>query len=161
MSIEELNFAQDSRNCGPDKPPVLYFYGCGTCGTHGESCDCPVVPDGMHPVAGVHFYGCDIEEPLPTTWVVCDVCNGDGKHVNPSIDCNGISPEVFLEDPDFAEDYSSGLYDQPCNKCRGRTTIQAVDWDALSAEQRTAYEAQLAEEADDRACYLAEMRMGA
>ena len=98
---------------------------------------------------------------LPTTWVVCDVCDGKGTHVNPSIDCGGISPEAFAADPDFAEDYFGGTYDQTCNRCKGRTTVRAVDWDALTAEQRTAYEAQLQSEHEDRACYLAEMRMGA
>ena len=101
------------------------------------------------------------KEELPMHWAVCDVCHGKGTHVNPSIDCNGISPEAFDEDPDFAENYRSGMYDQPCNCCNGRTTIQAIDWDALTSEQRTLYEQQLKDEADDRACYLAEMRVGA
>ena len=101
------------------------------------------------------------EEPLPVKWAVCDVCEGKGTHVNPSIDCNGISPEAFAEDPDFAEDYSSGMYDQPCNHCKGRTTVPVVDEGACDSLLLAMYRRQLQEEADDRACYLAEMRMGA
>ena len=150
-TIEELNYLRDPRNCDAAKPPVLSFYGCGNCGTPGESCDCP----------DDQFHGCYIEEPLPIKWGVCPVCEGRGKHVNPSIDCGGIGPEAFAEDPDFAADYFGGTYDQTCNRCNGRTTIQVVDWGALTDGQRTAYEKQLQDEADDRACCLAEMRMGA
>ncbi len=103
--------------------------------------------------------GSEVE--LPMKWGLCPVCEGRGKHVNPSIDCGGISAEAFAEDPDFAEDYMRGTYDQQCNRCKGRTTVQIVDWDALTPEQRTLYEQQLKDEADDRACYLAEVAMGA
>ena len=112
--------------------------------------------------------GHDTEVELPTKWAVCSVCNGKGTHVNPNIDCNGLTAENFHDDPDFAEDYFSGVYDQPCNRCHGRTTEQIVDRKALTPELAKAYEQQLKEEeqqlkeeAADRACYLAEMRMGA
>ncbi len=159
--IENLNFAADPRNCELAKAPVLYFYGCGTCGTPGEACDCPAAPNGVDPIEGQHFYGVDIEESLPMHWAVCDVCHGKGTHVNPAIDCCGITGDDFAEDPDFAESYKRGDYDQPCNRCGGRTTIQAVDLDALSETQRKLYEEQQREEANDRACYLAEVRAGA
>jgi len=101
------------------------------------------------------------EVKLPTKWVVCTVCRGEGTHVNPSIDCGGISSEEFDEDPDFAESYASGAYDVQCNCCGGRTTVQEVDWDRLTPEQRTAYERQLKDEQADRACHIAELRAGA
>lgn len=101
------------------------------------------------------------EVALPTTWAVCEVCEGKGTHVNPSIDAGGISAEDFHDDPEFAESYFRGDYDQPCNHCRGRTTVQAVDWDALTVSQRALWQAQLQEEANDRACHLAEIRAGA
>ena len=132
--LENLNYAQDPRNCELAKAPVLYF---------------------------VDKDGCDSEIDLPTKWMVCVVCNGKGTHVNPSIDCCGISADDFAEDSDFAESYMRGDYDQPCNRCGGRTTIQAVDWDALSDEQRKQYEQQLCDEAGCEAEHLAEIRMGA
>lgn len=98
---------------------------------------------------------------LPLIWVICPVCRGEGKHVNPAIDCGGLSREDFDEDPDFAEDYFSGAYDQECNRCGGRSSIQEVNWDALSDEQRVAYRAQLADEAAGWAEHMAEVRAGA
>jgi len=63
----------------------------------------------------------DVE--VPFTWEVCPTCNGKGSHVNPSIDCNGLSASDFAEDPDFAESYMRGDYDQPCNDCGGRRVV--------------------------------------
>ena len=160
-TIDDYNYATDSRTQGAVQRPKLSFYGCGTCGTAGESCDCPAAPEGVDPVNGTHFYGMDIEEELPMKWGVCHVCDGNGKHVNPSIDSGGISAEQFHDDPDFAESYMRGDYDQTCNACSGRTTVPVVDWDALDPAHRKAYEDQLQEEADDRAQHLAEIRMGA
>lgn len=52
-------------------------------------------------------------------WKVCETCDGRGTHVNPSIDAHGISSEDFDEDPDFREEYMSGMYDVPCYECSG------------------------------------------
>lgn len=54
---------------------------------------------------------------------VCPVCNGEGKTVNPSIDAHGLTAEDFYEDPDFAEDYKSGVYDIVCNGCHGQRVV--------------------------------------
>lgn len=128
--LERLNHARDTRNCGPDRPPVLYL------------------EDGT-------------EVALPTHWAICPVCNGEGSHVNPSIDAGGLSAEDFADDPDFAEAYMAGDYDQTCNRCRGRTTVREVDLEKLPADQRAAYERQLQDEANDRAEHLAEIAFGA
>jgi hypothetical protein len=56
-------------------------------------------------------------------YVVCEVCNGKGSHVNPSIDSHGLSREDFDEDPDFRENYFSGMYDVPCNECKGSRVL--------------------------------------
>jgi hypothetical protein len=101
------------------------------------------------------------EFPLPTTWGVCDVCDGKGSHVNPSIDASGLSAEDFANDPEFAEDYAGGVYDTVCNKCRGRTTVRVVAVNRLSPEHRKAYERQVQDAADDGAMRLAELRAGA
>lgn len=60
---------------------------------------------------------------IPAQYEVCDLCQGKGKHVNPSIDSHGISPDEFAEDPDFFEDYMRGAYDIPCNKCKGQRVV--------------------------------------
>lgn len=133
-AIERVNFTRDARNCDPDSAPVLYL---------------------------ANADGSTTEFKLPTKWVVCSVCGGNGSHVNPSIDCNGLTAEDFADDPDFADDYMSGAYDIPCNRCQGRTTVHEVDWDRLAPKQLAAYQRQLKEEAYERAEHLAELRAGA
>ena len=54
---------------------------------------------------------------------VCHLCEGTGTHVNPSIDSNGLTAEDFYEDPDFFEDYRSGMYNVPCYLCSGNRVI--------------------------------------
>lgn len=69
----------------------------------------------------------EIEIELPAKWEVCSRCDGEGKHVDPAIDGNGISQEQFDGDPDFEEAYFGGRYDVKCEECQGRTTILVVD----------------------------------
>lgn len=57
-------------------------------------------------------------------WMICPACQGEGKCVNPNIDSNGLTAEDFADDPDFAEDYMSGLYDVTCGACNGRGSIR-------------------------------------
>src|SRR5512146_1402066 len=63
------------------------------------------------------------EREIPVEFQMCDLCEGKGKHVNPGVDQHGISPEEFAEDPDFYEDYRSGVYDVACYKCGGRRVV--------------------------------------
>jgi hypothetical protein len=65
--------------------------------------------------------------PLPHRWEVCDLCNGKGTHVNPSIDSGGLSAEMLHDDPDFSDNYRDGMFDQQCNQCGGRTTVPVAD----------------------------------
>lgn len=131
---DDLNYYTDPRVACRDGLPVLYF----------------VDDDGY-----------DAERELPTKWEVCDVCQGRGVHVNPSIDCNGLTADDFADDPDLAEDYLRGVYDVPCNQCHGRTTVLAVDWDRLSDDERDAYQKQLDAEAADRRYAAMERALGA
>lgn len=104
--------------------------------------------------------GSYLEETLPTRWIVCPTCNGEGTHVDPSIDAGGLSADDFSADPDFAEDYVSGVYDVPCYGCDGRSTVRAVDLDACTPEQRDAWESYQRARAEWRAMEYAEMRAG-
>jgi hypothetical protein len=92
---------------------------------------------------------------------VCPVCDGNGSHVNPAIDCNGLTAEDFADDPDFAEDYFRGAYDQPCNRCGGRSTVRVLDRDACPADLLALYDADAQADAEYDAIRLAEIRMGA
>ena len=53
-------------------------------------------------------------------WIVCSLCEGRGEYVNPSIDSHGLSREDFDEDPEFRSDYFRGVYNMPCELCKGR-----------------------------------------
>jgi len=107
------------------------------------------------------FYGEDDELiVVPAKWEVCGLCDGRGSHVNPSIDAHGLSPEDFAEDPGFAEDYFSGVYDETCRRCNGRTTEPTVDWDGCSKEQKKAAEEALQDHYSEIRERQSEIRFG-
>lgn len=84
----------------------------------------------------LHLYedGDEILVEVPVVMEVCDTCDGRGKHVNPSIDCNGLSAEDFAEDPDLAEMYMGGVYDVPCYGCGGKRVIPVIDRENVPAD---------------------------
>lgn len=132
--IERMNWANDPRTQAADRKPILTIER----------------DDG------------EFEEiALPTRWVVCPVCEGEGKHANPAIDCGGLVRDELDYDPDFAEDYFGGMYDVTCNRCEGRRVVHEVDWNRLTPEQSEEYERQLREEAEYQALCRAEFVMGA
>jgi RecJ-like exonuclease len=107
----------------------------------------------------------EVEVELPAKYQVCGRCDGEGKHVNPSIDSHGISREEFDEDPDFEEAYFRGDYDVQCEECGGRTTVLVVDEAAcrvqgLEKELKAYYQDQRDAAEMDAIC-AAERRMGA
>jgi hypothetical protein len=69
----------------------------------------------------------EYEVELPAKFEVCGRCRGEGTHVNPNIDGNGLSREDFEEDPDFEEAYFSGVYDVECEECKGLRVVPVVD----------------------------------
>jgi hypothetical protein len=60
---------------------------------------------------------------VPYRFEVCPTCDGHGVHVNPGIDCNGLTARDFEEDPDFQDEYLSGRYDVACYGCGGRRVV--------------------------------------
>lgn len=80
--------------------------------------------------------GDTIEVDLPAHYGVCPRCNGEGRHTDPAIDGNGLDANDFAEDPDFKEDYFSGVYDITCEECKGLRVVAAVDEDSLTEEQK-------------------------
>jgi len=128
-----------------------------------------VVPDevlkkAMHELGDwvLYFlYPGDKEHTLHLKWEVCGTCDGRGKHVNPSIDAHGISPEEFQEDEGFREDYLAGAYDVPCYECGGRTTSPVIDREHTSGETIRFVNDWLDEEYSYQQTVLAERRMGA
>lgn len=76
----------------------------------------------------------EVEIDLPAKYEVCDLCHGEGKHVNPAVDGNGLTQEDFDEDPDFREAYFSGVYDVRCEECQGTRVMLEVDEAACKAQ---------------------------
>lgn len=100
---------------------------------------------------------------VPFRWGVCGTCNGEGKHVNPSIDAHGITAEEWERDwdPEEREGYMRGDYDVECAECHGRTTVPVPDLDALSPVARRLVDDAIASHDDCAAIQAAEMRFGA
>jgi len=82
--------------------------------------------------------GNEIEASLPAEYEVCDHCHGEGKHVNPSIDGNGITQSEMEElGDDFRESYFRGDYDVNCETCGGkRVVLEVIDTKFLTDEQK-------------------------
>lgn len=99
---------------------------------------------------------------FPATFEVCDLCSGKGTHVNPSIDCQGLTQEDFDEDPDFREDYFSGRYDEVCYRCHGKRVEPEINDHVFTKQQKEDWkrvEDMLSDRADDRRTQEAERRM--
>lgn len=54
------------------------------------------------------------------------MCQGEGKHVHPSIDRNGLTSEDIAEmgGDEFLSDYTGGMYDVSCEVCTGTGKIK-------------------------------------
>lgn len=89
---------------------------------------------------------------------VCNVCDGRGSHVNPSIDSHGLSADDFAEDPDFADNYWRGNYDVPCYQCGGSRVIPIPDDDDPN---KAAYDEAVEGHYESMREYEAERRVGA
>lgn len=71
------------------------------------------------------------EYQVPFHYETCSTCSGHGSHVNPSIDCDGLTGEDFDADPGFYEEYMRGRYDVSCFECNGLRVIPALDRDRI------------------------------
>lgn len=81
--------------------------------------------------------GEEFEIELRAHYEVCDLCEGKGSHVNPSIDAGGISGDTFRDDPDFFEEYTSGVYDVTCHQCKGKRVYPQIDCDYYESNNAT------------------------
>ena len=100
---------------------------------------------------------------FPVEMKVCDLCNGKGSHVNPSIDCGGLTQDDWLQDPGFEDDYITGAYDIICNKCNGKRSIPVIDNKCLTDYQKWAIcrmQEQFEENEASHAERMNEIRMG-
>jgi hypothetical protein len=144
MSIEDRNYYGDSRVRA------------------GERGDWFSSLDEKHNKATVTLFDGDDEEEVevPVKLEVCPTCEGRGKHVNPSIDAGGLSRDDFDEDPDFREEYMSGMYDVSCYECSGKRVVPVIDEDHCDAAILKRIHAKQEEDEDFRRLQEAERRMG-
>lgn len=109
--------------------------------------------------------GSETEHKLPSRWEICDVCRGNGTTTR-HIECDGGGftgsewAEACHDDPDFADNYFSGVYDRPCPDCNGSGKVQVVDRESVSPAILASMEADADEEAEYQAMRAAERRMG-
>lgn len=69
-----------------------------------------------------------VEVELPAHWEICNRCKGNGSHVNPAIDGNGLSQnDIDQLDDGFMERYLSGFYDVTCEYCNGKGKVIVAD----------------------------------
>jgi hypothetical protein len=96
---------------------------------------------------------------LPAKFEVCSLCNGKGTHVNPSIDCNGITASEWGQwSSEEQEDYRNGAYDVSCHQCEGLRVVPSIDENKLSKDEERIFKLHLKslEEEDDyeRVCRM-------
>lgn len=103
------------------------------------------------------------EVKFPVHFAVCDLCDGRGSEVSPSIDAGGLSQDDFYDDPEFYHHYMSGSYDQQCSQCNGLRVTPEISTSNLNDEQKAElakFREQQDEEEANLAEHLAELRMG-
>ena len=106
--------------------------------------------------------GEEITHTVPCEFVVCPRCHGEGKHVNPAIDGNGITQSEMDElGQDFLDDYMGGGYDVTCSECGGKRVGPEIDWSKVDPALVEAYERQQREEDEYQQTCAMERAMGA
>lgn len=108
--------------------------------------------------------GVEVEFSLPAVLVVCQTCEGKGKHVNPSIDAHGITSDEWDQwSHEEQQEYRDGTYDVSCYGCGGLRVVPIIREDGLSAEQQEHLKMVRKSERDEaeyRAICRAERAMG-
>jgi len=90
---------------------------------------------------------------FPALFEVCPTCEGQGTHVNPSIDASGYYPD---EDDDNGYDYEASA----CGTCHGKRVVLEIDRRASDPDMLARYDAHLDDLDECDADRLAELRAG-
>ncbi len=95
---------------------------------------------------------------IPTVKAICWDCGGEGHTLVEGL--RGDVTEMVNEDPDFAEGYFGGRYDETCRTCHGKNVVDAPNYDALAPELKKAVIDYLEEEDANRREAAHERAMG-
>ena len=101
-----------------------------------------------------------------TRYEVCGICDGKGRHVNPSIDASGIgSDDEFWDDDEDRETgesrYQRGDYDVDCYNCNGKRVEPVIDTRYAKKQDLERYQDMLECEGECDAISRAERAFGA
>lgn len=110
----------------------------------------------------------DVEEThkVAAKWEICPVCEGCGTDRGASVESDGGGltgsewEEACRDCEDFAENYFGGVYDKPCQPCKGLGRILVPDRDRIDAELLALIDQEAKEAAEYAAESAAERRMG-
>lgn len=102
----------------------------------------------------------EFDHDFPATREKCETCDGKGTHVNRAIDGNGLSEEK-MDDPEFMENYMSGVYDVACEECGGDKIVKYIDRDSADPKMLALLDEAERVEREMDAAEAAERRMGA
>lgn len=72
---------------------------------------------------------------LPARYEVCPNCEGRGTQCKLGAMTGSEWAEACHDDPDFSDNYRSGMYDDVCHECSGLRVVLEVDEDLL--DQKT------------------------
>jgi DnaJ-class molecular chaperone len=88
---------------------------------------------------------------LPWRYEVCDRCEGRGTQCRIGAMTGSEYHEHCHDDPDFPENYKSGMYDEPCQECRGLRVVAVVDRERCHPDQLEVWDKQCEAEAEREA----------
>jgi len=101
--------------------------------------------------------GDEVVHTLPAKYEVCSNCEGHGTHMNESMRSHGYTEEEFEQDfsDEMREEYfrRGGIYDVPCETCKGRNVVLVVNRNACLSDEHKRVLAILDKQERDEADY--------
>lgn len=86
---------------------------------------------------------------LPAKYEVCEACEGEGRECTLGAMTGDEYRELLDGDPDFPEDYKSGVYDRQCSCCKGKRVVAHIDLERINDPVlKDKVEAHMAEEGE-------------
>ena len=123
--LEEMNYYNDPRVQAKHFSNSKYYSLSGNVVTFNENWTEYLVEDGLDKILDIEDDVARIH--VSVSFIVCPLCQGHGTHVNPDIDCGGLSDYDYY-DEDFMHSYHSGAYNVTCEQCNGRNVVPVIEF---------------------------------